>query len=158
MNRDFLDLLGALSVAEARFLIVGGYAVAAHGHVRATKDLDVWVEPVPDNAARVMAALVSFGAPLSGLRESDLASPHYGFMMGAPPSRIDILTTISGVTFAEAWPNRLVRQLSESVSATFIGREELLANKAASGRPQDLADIVALRSLGSEPIRTSPAR
>ena len=149
MNPDFLDLIAALNAASARFLVVGGYAVAAHGHVRATKDLDVWVEPSEANAARVMAALVAFGAPLAGLRERDLASPHYGFMMGAPPRRIDILTTISGVAFEDAWQGRLVRAVADGVEAPFIGIDDLLANNAASARPQDLADIEALRQLST---------
>ena len=127
MNPDFLDLIAALKTASARFLVVGGYAVAAHGHVRATKDLDVWVEP----------------------SERDLASPHYGFMMGAPPRRIDILTTISGVAFEDAWQGRLVRAVADGVEAPFIGIDDLLANKAASARPQDLADIEALRQLST---------
>ena len=127
MNPDLLDLIAALNAASARFLVVGGYAVAAHGHVRATKDLDVWVEP----------------------SERDLASPHYGFMMGAPPRRIDILTTISGVAFEDAWQGRLVRAVTDGVEAPFIGIDDLLANKAASARPQDLADIEALRQLST---------
>ena len=127
MNPDFLDLIAALNAASARFLVVGGYAVAAHGHVRATKDLDVWVEP----------------------SERDLAAPHYGFMMGAPPRRIDILTTISGVAFEDAWQGRLVRAVADGVEAPFIGIDDLLANKAASARPQDLADIEALRQLST---------
>ena len=127
MNPDFLDLIAALNAASARFLVVGGYAVAAHGHVRATKDLDVWVEP----------------------SERDLASPHYGFMMGAPPRRIDILTTISGVAFEDAWQGRLVRAVADGVEAPFIGIDDLLANNAASARPQDLADIEALRQLST---------
>src|SRR5690606_19854940 len=107
MNDDFLDLLSALSAANARFLIVGAYAVGVHGRPRATKDLDVWVEASPENAARVMDALRRFGAPLSELSEQDLATPGTGFMMGVPPRRIDVLTQISGVEFSEAWPRRV---------------------------------------------------
>ena len=82
MNDDFLDLLTALSDADARFLVVGGYAVAMHGRPRATKDLDIWVEASEDNAGRVMSALRSFGAPLGDLTEEDLRKRGTGFMMG----------------------------------------------------------------------------
>jgi hypothetical protein len=144
MNADFLDLLGCLFAAEARFLIVGGYAVAAHGHVRATKDLDIWVEATPDNANRVIEALVAFGAPLQDLQATDLARPHYGFMMGLPPRRVDVLTSIDGIDFADAWPRRIHVQVGTGVVAPFLGLDDLLTNKRASGRPQDAADVAAL--------------
>src|SRR5277367_1385571 len=94
MNPDFLDLLTALSVADARFLVVGGYAVGVHGRPRATKDLDVWIEASVDNARKVMQALREFGAPIGDLAERDLEMPGTGFKMGEPPARIDILTRI----------------------------------------------------------------
>lgn len=97
MNTDFLDLLTALSAAEARFLVVGGYAVGVLGRPRATKDLDVWIEASADNAKKAMQALRDFGAPLGDLTERDLEAPGTGFKMGEPPSRIDILTQIEGV-------------------------------------------------------------
>ena len=107
MNDDFLDLLSALLDAKARFLIVGAYAVGVHARPRATKDLDVWVEASPENSRRVIRALKAFGAPVDNLNDDDFARPGTGFMMGAPPNRIDILTEISGVTFEEAWPNQV---------------------------------------------------
>ncbi len=146
MNADFLDLLTALSAAEARFLVVGGYAVGVHGRPRATKDLDVWVEASADNAHKVMRALRDFGAPLGDLVEKDLEVPGTGFKMGQPPARIDILTQIEGVRFEDAWPQRVETSFG-AVRCTVIGREDLLANKRAAGRPQDLADVAALERL-----------
>src|SRR5579864_5855757 len=102
-SADFLDLLTALNAAEARYLLVGGHAVGLFGRPRATKDFDLWIEASPDNAARVMKALRDFGAPLGTLGEADFASPGSGFRMGSPPYRIELLTTISGVEFADAW-------------------------------------------------------
>ncbi|MDC0683444.1 hypothetical protein [Sorangium atrum] len=107
MNEDFLDLISALCAVDAKFLVIGAYAVGVHGRPRATKDLDIWVEASPENAARVMDALRRFGAPLSELTEQELATPGIGFMMGVPPRRIDVLTQISGVEFGEAWPRRI---------------------------------------------------
>ena len=146
MNANFLDLLIALNVAEARFLIVGGYAVGVHGRPRATKDLDVWIEASADNARRVVQALRDFGAPLGDLTEADLEKPGTAFQMGQPPERIDILTQIEGVRFEDAWPRRLQTTFG-AVSCGVIGRDDLIANKRAAGRPQDLADIVALERL-----------
>jgi hypothetical protein len=120
MNQDFLDLLSALCAAEARFLIVGAYAVGVHGRPRATKHLDVWIEATPENAARVMRPLRDFGAPLGDLMESDLAKPGTGFKMGEPPSRIDVLTRIEGVRFEDAWPRRLETAFG-SVRCAVIG-------------------------------------
>jgi hypothetical protein len=146
MNDDFLDLLTALNAAEARFLVVGAYAVGVHGRPRATKDLDVWIEASADNARRVMQALRDFGAPLGDLIEGDLETPGTGFKMGEPPSRIDILTQIEGVHFEEAWPRRIETSFG-AVKCGVIGRTDLLANKRAAGRPQDLADVLALERL-----------
>ncbi len=147
MNEDFLELLGALNDAEARFLVVGAYAVGIHGRPRATKDLDVWVEASPANSARVLAALRRFGAPLGDLTEGDFATPGTGFKMGAPPRRIDILTKISGVSFEDAWPRRVEAGFGPDVRCGVIGIDDLIANKKAAGRPQDLADVDALERL-----------
>jgi hypothetical protein len=147
MSPDFLDLLRALTEAEARFLVVGAYAVGVHGRPRATKDLDVWVEATSQNAPRVMRALHSFGAPLMGLRQSDLESPGKGLQIGVEPGRIDVLTKISGVAFEEAWPGRIEAAFAADVRCPVIGLDALLANKRSAGRPQDLADIAALERL-----------
>jgi hypothetical protein len=139
--------LRALSGAEARFLVVGAYAVGVHGHPRATKDFDVWVEASTNNAPKVMTALRDFGAPLMGLTEKDLHVPGVGLRIGVEPGRIDILTAISGVLFQDAWPARIEAEFGEAVRCNVIGLTELLQNKRASARPQDLADVDALERL-----------
>src|SRR5687767_6219961 len=113
LNQDFRDLLSALNDAGADYLVVGAHALAAHGHVRATKDLDVWVRPSPPNAERVYEALRAFGAPLTSLSVSDLATPGIVFQIGVAPIRIDILTAIDGVTFEEAWPARVTSRYGD---------------------------------------------
>jgi len=143
VNRDFRDLFAALSAAGAEHLLVGGYALAFHSAPRFTKDLDVWVNPTPANAARVIAALRSFGAPLGDLGEADLATPGIVFQIGVPPNRIDVLTAIDGVEFAEAWPERAETTYGD-VPVPVIGRRHLVQNKRASGRPQDIVDADAL--------------
>jgi hypothetical protein len=139
---DFRDLLAAFVAAGVRFLVVGAHALAAHGVPRTTGDLDVWVEPTVDNARRVWRALAEFGAPLGDLqvRESDFAKPDIVAQFGLPPYRIDVMTSISGVTFAECWDDRLQDELA-GVRVGFIGRDAFIRNKRASGRKRDLQDI-----------------
>jgi len=144
VNPDFLDILRALCAAEARFLVVGAYAVSVHAEPRATGDLDIWVEPTPRNATRVHEALRSFGAPLHELAVDDLTAPDIVFQIGLPPRRVDILTSITGVTFAEAWPGR-VEVTYGDVRIPVIGRDALVANKLALGRPKDLLDVDLIR-------------
>jgi hypothetical protein len=144
VNRDFRDLFATLNDAQADYLVVGAHALAAHGHVRATKDIDVWIRCDPDNAARVHDALRAFGAPLANLSPSDLATPGIVFQIGVAPVRIDILTTISGVTFDEAWSARVPSRYADQAIAV-LSREHLIQNKLASGRLQDLADVETLR-------------
>lgn len=153
MNPDFLDLLRALLAAEARFMVVGAYAVAVHGRPRGTKDFDVWVEANRENAPKVMSALRDFGAPLMGLTIEDLSAPGVGLQVGIEPGRVDLLTQISGITFEEAWPTRIENAFGENVRAPVIGLEALLTNKRASGRPQDLADVAALEKLSKPKSR-----
>ena len=143
MNPHFVDLLRAFIEADVRFLVVGAYALAVHGRPRATGDLDVWVDPTPDNAARVMRALAAFGAPMAELSEGDFARPGVTYQMGIAPVRIDVLTELTGVTFADAWPGR-VRAAFGEVNVDFIGREAFIRNKRATGRTKDLADIEGL--------------
>ena len=140
MNQDFVDLLRAFVAHDVRFLVVGAYALALHGRPRATGDLDIWVEATPDNAARVMAALAAFGAPMSDIAETDFATPGVVYQIGVPPGRIDILTDLTGITFAEAWPGRLHRPFGD-VAVDFIGRDAFIRNKRATGRAKDLVDI-----------------
>jgi predicted nucleotidyltransferase len=147
MSPDFLDLLRALSDADARFLVVGAYAVGVHGRPRATKDLDVWVEASADNAPKVVKGLMEFGAPLMGLTEADLSTPGVGLQIGVEPGRIDILTSISGVRFEDAWLRKVQANFAEGLRCNVIGLVELLQNKRAAGRPQDLADVAALEQI-----------
>jgi hypothetical protein len=152
VNQDFLDLLSAFNAGEVLYLVVGAYAVGVHGHPRATKDLDIWIEASPENAARVMSALRAFGAPLGDLEARDFEIPGTGFMMGNPPSRIDVLTQIDGVRFDEVAP-RAIEASFDGVPTRVIGLEDLLANKRAAGRLQDLADIRALERLRTLHVR-----
>jgi hypothetical protein len=147
MSPDFLDLLRALLAADARFMVVGAYAVGVHGHPRATKDLDVWVDATPVNAPKVMSALREFGAPLMGLTEADLREPGVGLQIGMEPGRIDLLTVISGVRFDEAWPSVIQADFGDDVRCNVIGLQQLIRNKRASARLQDLADVAALERL-----------
>ncbi len=140
MNPDFVDLLRAFVTADVRFLVVGAYALALHGRPRATGDLDLWVDATPENAARVMRALAVFGAPLTEITEADLARPGVTYQMGVPPGRIDILTELTGLAFADAWPGRL-RHTFGDIEVDFIGRAAFLSNKRATGRAKDLGDI-----------------
>ena len=143
VNPDFRDLFAALNAAAARYLLVGGYAVAFHAQPRFTKDLDVWTDPAPANAVRVHAALREFGAPLTDLSEGDLAKPGTVFQIGVPPNRIDIVTAIDGVAFEEAWSDRAKTTYGDQ-AVPVIGRLHLVRNKRASGRPQDLLDLEIL--------------
>lgn len=145
MNPDFRDMLFALNDAGAEFLVVGAYALAAHGLPRATGDLDIWVRPNQENAERVWAALSQFGAPVSCLCKADFCQPDVVYQIGVAPRRIDILTSISGVDFGAAWPNRRVVDV-EGRAVAFLGRSDLIANKHAAGRPQDLADLAWLEA------------
>lgn len=144
LSSDFADLLRALNGAGVRYLVVGAHALAYHGRPRATADLDVWVEPSPKNAARVHHALAIFGAPLESLSVADLRSDDLIFQIGIPPLRVDIITGIDGVTFAEAWPRR-VKDIVDGINVTIIGREDFIRNKKAAGRLKDLADVETLR-------------
>jgi hypothetical protein len=139
VNPDFRDLFAALNAAGADYLLVGGYALAVHAAPRFTKDLDVWVRPSAGNARRVWTALREFGAPLGELSEEDLATPGIVFQIGLPPNRIDVLTAIDGVEFDAAWPGRAETSYGGQ-PVHVIGKRELVLNKRASGRPQDLVD------------------
>ncbi|MBI3797179.1 MAG: hypothetical protein HY268_09475 [Deltaproteobacteria bacterium] len=144
VNPDFRDLFAALNDAGAKYLLVGGYAVAFHSQPRFTKDLDIWVEASVENAARVFAALKTFGAPLKNLTPVDLVQLEMIFQIGVAPNRIDVLTSIDGVTFSEAWDAREKTSYGDQ-TVPVIGRAQLIQNKRASGRPQDLLDLRSLK-------------
>ncbi len=143
LNEDFRDLLKAFAEGDVRFLVVGAYALAVHGLPRATGDLDVWIEPTSENARKAYSALASFGAPLRDLTEEDLATPGTVFQIGVMPRRIDVLTQLSGIDFESAWPHRIFGTYEE-IQFPVIGRNELIQNKRATGRPKDLVDLDAL--------------
>jgi hypothetical protein len=136
-------MLSALNAEEVEFLLVGAYALAAHGFPRATGDMDIWIRCSHENAQRVWHALQRFGPPLSDLTLDDLKTPDTAFQIGVAPRRIDILTSIDGVEFAEAWPHRLLIEV-EGQTFAVISRADLLRNKKASGWPKDLADAAWL--------------
>lgn len=143
MNSDYRDLLAAFNALSVEYLVVGAHALAAHGHVRATCDLDVWVRPSAENASRVMAAIRQFGAPLHDLSATDLTQPGLIFQIGVEPLRIDIITAIDGVEFEEAWSARLTSEFADQRVAV-LSKTHLIRNKRAAGRLQDLADVERL--------------
>ncbi len=144
MNRDFVEMLSALSAAQADYLIVGAHALAAHGIVRATGDLDIWIRPSRENADRVWQALHQFGAPLDQITREELASDDVVFQIGVAPHRIDLLTSITAVQFAEAWTARTLIDM-EGLSVPIISREHMIQNKMSTGRPRDVADVAELK-------------
>jgi hypothetical protein len=143
VHSDFSDLLATFNAHSVEYLVVGAHALAAHGHVRATKDLDVWIRPSAENAPRALRALAAFGAPLQDLSEQDLAGAGLIFQIGVPPVRIDVITSIDGVEFSEAWADRIQANLGD-IPVPVLSRHHLIANKKASGRLQDLADVERL--------------
>ena len=145
MNTEFKELLLAFNEHDVEYLVVGAHALAAHGHVRATKDLDLWVRPEKSNAQKVLQALSDFGAPLSDLTVDDLSRKETIFQIELPPLRVDVITDIDGVEFAEAWPDRL-ETLFGGVPAFVISRHHLITNKKTAARLQDLADVQQLET------------
>ena len=144
-TKDFEELFACLTRRSVKALVVGGYAVAFHGQPRFTKDIDVFIEPSPDNAERLVAALVDFGFGGLGLTPADFTVPGRIVQLGVAPNRVDLLTAIDGVTFEEAWRHR-VRGPFGSQTVDYIGLADLIQNKQASARPQDLLDVVDLEA------------
>ena len=152
-NSNFKDLLSALNGCGAKYLVVGGYAVMLYTEPRYTKDLDIWIEPSPDNALRVFRALAEFGAPLAGIHAEDFALPDLIYQLGMPPSRVDILTSISGVDFEDAWGRRKKAEFGD-IQTMFISLGDLIMNKRTTGRTTDLADCERLEeAAGPEPSK-----
>jgi hypothetical protein len=139
LQKDLREFIGLLSSHAVEYLIVGGHAVAFHGYPRLTVDLDFFVRPSPENAARLLAVLDDFGFGALGISAGDLIASNKIIQLGREPNRIDLLTGISGVSFEDAWADRVEGAL-DGLTVPFIGMESLLKNKRASGRPQDLAD------------------
>jgi len=147
LDKDFNEFVELFLEHNVRFLIVGGYALAAHGLPRATGDLDAWVWVNPENAQTSMRALNAFGFQNLSLTESDFSKEDSIIQLGYPPFRIDILTSIDGVVFDQAWEKKIVVELN-GMNVPFIGRDDLITNKKAAGRPQDIADVSRLTSDG----------
>lgn len=149
LNPDFRDLLASLHGAGAEHLVVGGFAVAAWGFQRATKDLDVFIRPDPENARRVLEALSAFGAPLFGVTAEELAAPGLILQLGVPPRRIDVMNRIEGVDFDAANAQRLLVKVTD-LAIPVIGLAALLKNKRATGRPEDLRDVRKLERIAAQ--------
>jgi hypothetical protein len=149
VNEDYRDFLAALVAEAARFLVVGAHALAVHGYPRATVDIDIWVEANAENAERVWRALAAFGAPMEALDidRRDFTRPDVVAQLGLPPNRIDVLTGVSGLTFEDAWSRRVEASV-EGVTVPVLGLEDLVANKMASGREKDRADVRGLEGRG----------
>lgn len=146
MTRDFKDLLRALNANGAEYLIIGGHALAVHLVPRMTKDLDLFIRSDEQNAKAVFNPLAEFGAPLQGMSPADFADGTT-FQIGQEPDRIDILQRIDGVTFDEAWTNRIEGTVDGEIPTSVISKDDLIRNKLASGRDQDLVDVKKLRAL-----------
>lgn len=146
LNPDFHDILSEFNEKRVDYLLVGAYAVAAHGLPRATGDIDLWIRTTPGNVASTRLALASFGAPLELLDARDLELPDRVVQLGVSPRRIDLLTSIDGVEFDAAWNARVVIRVDD-IEVPVISLEHLIANKRAVGRPQDIADADRLTKL-----------
>jgi len=140
LSQDFKEFIQSLNDNRVRYLVIGGYAVALHGHPRYTKDLDVWIEMKPDNAAKIVKALEQFGLASLGLKAEDFLVPDQIVQLGYPPNRIDVLTTLPGVEFERCYASRVQVEIG-GVAVNFIDLENLKKNKKATGRTQDLADL-----------------
>ena len=146
LNSHYRDMLSALYEEGVRFLLVGAYAMAAHGYVRATADLDIWIEPTPKNAQAAMRALDRFGAPLQDLTAADLERHDTVFQIGVAPLRIDLLTSVTGLDFEEAHNNTVETNLG-GIPVRMLSLDDLIRNKRALGRTRDKADAEALEAL-----------
>ena len=144
LNQDFREFVQSLNDSRVRYLVIGAYAVALHGHPRYTKDLDIWIEMTPDNAAAMVRALDQFGFSSLGLQSSDFLTPDQIIQLGYPPSRIDLITTPPGVDFETCYASRVIVEI-DGVPVSFIGLDDLKQSKKASGRLQDLADLENLQ-------------
>jgi predicted nucleotidyltransferase len=149
MPDDLKELLRAFNDHGVKYLIVGGYAYGVHAEPRATKDLDVFVRSDEENSKAVFRALAQYGAALEGLTPSDFMDGTT-FQIGQPPARIDILQHIDGITFDEAWANRIEGVIDGQVRTAVISRDDLIRNKLATGREQDTLDVKKLRAARQE--------
>jgi len=145
MPKDLKDLLRAFNENGVRYLVVGGYAFGVHAEPRATKDLDLLIRSDEANSAAIYRALTQYGAPLDGLSPQDFMDGST-FQIGQPPARVDILQRIDGLTFDEAWQNRIDGLIDGEVEIHVISKDDLIRNKLATGREQDVLDVKKLRA------------
>jgi hypothetical protein len=143
LSKDFKEFISLLNKNDVKYLIVGGYAVALHGHPRYTKDIDIWIEINTENAAKVVMAIKQFGFDSLNLQQDDFLVSDQVIQLGQPPNRIDILSTISGVDFAACYASRLQIEI-DGININLIDLNNLKKNKQATGRLQDLADVEKL--------------
>lgn len=148
LNEDFKDILLSLLEEKVEFLLIGAYALAAYGYPRATKDIDIWLHAGERNAPRILSALRRFGAPLEQTTASDFLQEGTVLQIGVAPRRIDLTTQIDGVRFEDAYARKMMVDI-EGMRLPVISKEDLVANKLASGRPQDLVDVEFLRKSGN---------
>ena len=149
LEKDFEDFVKLLNKYKVAYMIVGGYALALHGKPRHTGDLDIWIDISEDNAAKLVLVLHEFGMGSIGLEKQDFLKPGFMSQIGYPPLRIDILNGIDGVSFADAISNMQIIRLENDLILNYIGLNDFLINKQASGRKQDLADIREIKKLHS---------
>jgi hypothetical protein len=149
MGSDFEELLSLFIARDVRFLVVGGYALGGHVPMRATKDIDLWVEATRENAERVWRLLAEFGVPLGAIRPDDLMQAGPWLQFGVPPNRVDILTAADGLEFGPAWERRVLRKLGR-VSVPVLSLDDLIHNRRVVGRPRDLADVDVLERRRAE--------
>jgi predicted nucleotidyltransferase len=148
LNNDYKDILLALSNRKAKFLLVGAYAMAAHGYPRSTMDIDLWIMPDPENAILVLQSLEDFGAPSGSLSQSDLQKEGLIFQIGVAPRRIDILTSVDGLNFKEAFANSQTIEI-EGIPVQVLSTADLIKNKRSTGRTKDLADAETLEKINT---------
>lgn len=149
IDSNFEELLSLFIDRGVRFLVVGGYAYSSYGIPRGTKDLDLWVDATPENAEKTWRALAEFGMALGKIVPSDLSRPGPWLQFGREPQRVDVLTHVDGLVFAEAWKHRALRRMG-GVDAPMLSIDDLIANKRAVGRPQDVADVEVLERRQAE--------
>ncbi|RPI78961.1 MAG: hypothetical protein EHM45_04645 [Desulfobacteraceae bacterium] len=144
LNQDFKEFIKSLNDNKVRYLVIGAYALAVHGHPRYTKDLDVWIDRTQENSAKLIQALEQFGFGSLGLKKEDFLTPRQVIQLGYPPNRIDLLNDPEGIDFENCYSNK-VEIIIDGISVNFIDLENLKKNKKATGRLQDLADIENLK-------------
>jgi len=143
LNSHYKDMLQTLSAHNVEYLVVGAVALAAHGIPRATGDIDIWINATTDNAQRTYRALAVFGAPVGDLSQEELAIPGIVFQIGVAPLRIDILTKIEGVSFSDAWSEKMIVDF-DGFPMPVLSKRLMIENKRSCGRSKDLVDLEAL--------------